>query len=72
VQRAFIEQQAAQCGYCINGMVITIAALLWKTHHPSDEQIRTALDGNLCRCGSHPRIIRAAKHAADLMWKSER
>src|SRR5258708_16452578 len=71
VQRAFIEQQAAQCGYCINGMVMTIAALLWKTHHPTDEQIRIALDGNLCRCGSHPRIIRAAKRAAELMWNSE-
>jgi nicotinate dehydrogenase subunit A len=68
VQVAFLEQQAAQCGYCTNGMVIAIAALLWKNPRPSDEQIRTALDGNLCRCGSHLRILRAVKRAAELMW----
>jgi nicotinate dehydrogenase subunit A len=68
VQVAFIEQQAAQCGYCINGMIITAAALLWKNHHPSEVQIRSALDGNLCRCGSHLRIINAVTQAADLMW----
>jgi len=68
VQLAFIEQQAAQCGYCSNGMIITTAALLWKNHQPSDEQIRSALDGNLCRCGSHLRILRAVKRAAELMW----
>ncbi len=68
VQVAFIEQQSAQCGYCVNGMVITTAALLWKNPHPSDEQIRAALDGNLCRCGSHLRIQRAVKRASELMW----
>lgn len=68
VQVAFIEGQAAQCGYCTNGMIITTAALLWKNPHPSDEQIRTALDGNLCRCGSHLRIVRAVKRASELMW----
>jgi nicotinate dehydrogenase subunit A len=68
VQQAFIEEQAAQCGYCSNGMLIAAAALLWRTSHPTDAQIRAALDGNLCRCGSHPRIIRAVKRAADLMW----
>ncbi len=68
VQLAFIEQQAAQCGYCTNGMIIATAALLWKNHHPSDEQIQTALDGNLCRCGSHVRILHAVKRAAELMW----
>ena len=68
VQVAFIEQQAAQCGYCINGMVITTAALLWKNPHPSDGQIRAALDGNLCRCGSHLRILRAVRRASELMW----
>ena len=67
-QVAFIEQQAAQCGYCTNGMVITTAALLWKNPHPSDAQIREALDGNLCRCGSHLRILRAVKRASELMW----
>ena len=68
VQTAFIEQQAVQCGYCMNGMVITTAALLWKNPHPSDEQVRTALDGNLCRCGSHLRILRAVRRASELMW----
>jgi nicotinate dehydrogenase subunit A len=63
VQRAFIEEQAAQCGYCLNGMIVTTAALLWKTPHPSDIQIREALDGNLCRCGSQVRIMRAVRRA---------
>jgi len=67
VQQAFLEEQAAQCGYCLNGMIITTAALLWKTPHPSDGQIREALDGNLCRCGSHVRILRAVKRAASLL-----
>lgn len=67
VQRAFIEEQAAQCGYCLNGMIITTAALLWKSPHPSDKQIREALDGNLCRCGSHVRIMRAVKRAEVLL-----
>ncbi len=62
-QRAFLEEQASQCGYCLNGMIIATAALLWKTPHPSDAQIRQALDGNLCRCGSHPRILRAVRRA---------
>jgi nicotinate dehydrogenase subunit A len=66
VQRAFIEEQASQCGYCLNGMIIRTAALLWKTPHPSDRQIREALDGNLCRCGSHPRILRAVRRAEAL------
>ncbi len=65
VQRAFIEEQAAQCGYCANGMMMTAAALLWKNSHPTDVQIREALDGNLCRCGSHLRFIRAVKRAAE-------
>jgi nicotinate dehydrogenase subunit A len=68
VQTAFIEEQAVQCGYCVNGMIITTAALLWKNPHPSDEQIRAALDGNLCRCGSHLRILRAVRRASALMW----
>jgi nicotinate dehydrogenase subunit A len=69
VQRAFVEEQAAQCGYCSNGMIMTTAALLWKNAHPTDEQIREALDGNLCRCGTHLRIIRAVKRAAELFEK---
>jgi len=71
VQRAFIEEQAAQCGYCLNGMIITTAALLWKTPHPSDKQIREALDGNLCRCGAHLRIVRAVKRAEALLSDGE-
>ena len=71
VQRAFIEEQAAQCGYCLNGMIITTAALLWKTPHPTDAQIREALDGNLCRCGSHPRILRAVRRAETLLTTVE-
>lgn len=67
VQRAFIDEQASQCGYCLNGMIITTAALLWKNPHPSDRQIRDALDGNLCRCGSHLRILRAVRRAEALL-----
>jgi nicotinate dehydrogenase subunit A len=69
VQRAFIEEQATQCGYCGNGMIMTTAALLSKNPHPTDEQIRQALDDNLCRCGAHLRIIRAVKRAAELFEK---
>lgn len=68
VQQAFIDEQAAQCGYCTNGMMIATAALLFKYHHPSDQVIRAALDGNLCRCGSHLRILRAVRRAEELMW----
>ena len=67
VQRAFLDEQAAQCGYCVNGMIITTTALLWKSPHPSDAQIRQALDGNLCRCGSHLRILRAVRRAEELL-----
>jgi nicotinate dehydrogenase subunit A len=71
VQQAFIEEQAAQCGYCSNGMLIAAASLVWRNQHPTDEQICAALDGILCRCGAHPRIIRAVKRAAELMWQTE-
>ena len=71
VQQAFIDEQASQCGYCLNGMIITTAALLWKTPHPSDKQIREALDGNLCRCGAHLRIVRAVKRAEALLSDGE-
>ncbi|HEX8730619.1 MAG TPA: (2Fe-2S)-binding protein [Ktedonobacterales bacterium] len=71
VQQAFLVEQAAQCGYCSNGMMITAAALIWRTPHPTDAQIRAALDDNLCRCGSHQRIIRAVKRAAALLWDEE-
>ncbi len=64
VQQAFIEEQAAQCGYCLSGMVMTAAALLRRTPRPTEQQIRAALAGNLCRCGSHLRILRAVRRAA--------
>jgi nicotinate dehydrogenase subunit A len=64
VQRAFIAEQAAQCGYCTSGMLIASAGLLHKHPHPDDAQIRAAMDRNLCRCGTHPRVIRAIARAA--------
>jgi len=64
VQKAFIEAQAAQCGYCINGMVMESAAFLAANKNPSDAAIRQALADNLCRCGTHVRIVEAVKRAA--------
>jgi nicotinate dehydrogenase subunit A len=64
VQQAFIDEQAAQCGYCINGMIMESAAFLAKTKNPSEADIRRALANNLCRCGTHARIVRAVKRAA--------
>ena len=64
LQRAFMEEQAAQCGYCINGMIMSAKALLDQTPHPSEAQVREGLAGNLCRCGTHGRIIRAVLRAA--------
>ncbi|HEV2543120.1 MAG TPA: (2Fe-2S)-binding protein [Methylobacterium sp.] len=64
VQAAFIEEQAAQCGYCINGMIMQSAALLNKTPKPDEAAIRQALAQNLCRCGTHLRIVRAVQRAA--------
>lgn len=64
LQTAFIEEQAAQCGYCTSGMIVSAAGLLRRKPHPTDAEIRTALDGNLCRCGTHLRILRAVKRAA--------
>jgi len=64
VQAAFIEEQAAQCGYCTNGMIMTATALLARTPKPSEAEVRTALAGNLCRCGSHVRVLRAVMRAA--------
>ena len=64
VQAAFIAEQAAQCGYCTAGMVMSARALLSRTPRPSEAQVREALAGNLCRCGSHARVIRAVMRAA--------
>ena len=67
IQKAFIEEQAAQCGYCINGMIMTAKALLDRNPNPTDADIKQALAGNLCRCGTHLRIVRAVRRAAVLM-----
>jgi nicotinate dehydrogenase subunit A len=64
VQAAFIEEQAAQCGYCINGMVVAATALLKSNPQPSETQIREALATHLCRCGTHTRIVKAVQRAA--------
>jgi nicotinate dehydrogenase subunit A len=67
LQQAFIDEQAAQCGYCISGILISATALLAKNPHPSDAQVRDALDKHLCRCGTHNRIVRAVLRAAAVM-----
>jgi nicotinate dehydrogenase subunit A len=64
LQRAFIEEQAAQCGYCISGMIMSAKALLDRNPRPSEADVRASLAGNLCRCGTHARIIRAVLRAA--------
>jgi nicotinate dehydrogenase subunit A len=64
LQAAFIAEQAMQCGYCISGILISAAALLRHNPDPSEREVRAALDGNLCRCGSHNRIVRAVLRAA--------
>ena len=64
LQKALLAEQAGQCGYCLPGMVMSAAALLVETPNPSEADIRASLDGNLCRCGSHNRIVRAVKRAA--------
>ena len=65
LQRAFIEEQAAQCGYCANGMIMTAKALLDANPRPSEQEVRTGLAGNLCRCGTHNRIVAAVLRAAN-------
>jgi nicotinate dehydrogenase subunit A len=67
LQRAFIDEQAAQCGYCIAGMIMRAQALLEKNPSPSEAEIRRHLMPNLCRCGTHMRILRAVRRAAELM-----
>ena len=65
LQRAFMDEQAAQCGYCINGMIMTAKELLDRNPKPSEAEVRAELDANLCRCGTHGRIIRAVLNAAE-------
>ncbi|MBR0694849.1 (2Fe-2S)-binding protein [Bradyrhizobium lablabi] len=64
LQRAFIAEQALQCGYCVSGILISAAALLKRNPSPSSSEVKEALDGNLCRCGSHNRMVRAVLRAA--------
>jgi nicotinate dehydrogenase subunit A len=71
IQRAFIEEQAAQCGYCIPGMMMRAQALLQKNPGASDADIRTALEPNLCRCGTHMRILRAVRRAARMLQSAQ-
>jgi aerobic-type carbon monoxide dehydrogenase small subunit (CoxS/CutS family) len=67
VQQAMLDEQAPQCGYCYNGMIVKAAELLSKNARPDERQIRTAMNGHLCRCGTYPSIIRAVQRASELM-----
>jgi nicotinate dehydrogenase subunit A len=64
LQRSFIDEQAAQCGYCSNGMIMAAKVLLDRNRNPSDEEIKNALEDQLCRCGVHNRVVRAVRRAA--------
>ena len=70
VQQAFIDEQAAQCGYCTNGMIMAAKDLLDRNLRPTEADVREALAGNLCRCGTHNRIVRAVLRAAKVMGRS--
>ena len=72
VQQAFIDEQAIQCGYCYNGMIIKAAELLSKIPLPNDAQIRSAMNGHLCRCGTYPRIIKAIQRASQAMARASK
>jgi nicotinate dehydrogenase subunit A len=71
IQRAFMEEQAAQCGYCIAGMMMRAQALLQRNAKPTDDEIRSQLEPHLCRCGTHMRILRAIHRAAHLMQTAD-
>jgi nicotinate dehydrogenase subunit A len=70
LQQAFIDEQAAQCGYCINGMIMTAKGLLERNPHPNDADVRAGLALNLCRCGTHNRIVRAVLRASTAMGRT--
>jgi len=70
VQQALIDEQALQCGYCFNGMIVKASELLSKNPHPTDSQIRSAMNGHLCRCGTYPRVVKAIKRAAAAMTEA--
>src|SRR5882762_4766711 len=67
VQQAMIDEQAVQCGYCYNGMIVKASELLSKTPQPTEAQIRSAMNGHLCRCGTYPRILKAVQRASQMM-----
>jgi nicotinate dehydrogenase subunit A len=67
VQQAMIDEQALQCGYCFNGMIVKASELLSKNPRPTDAQIRSAMNGHLCRCGTYPRVLKAIQHASEKM-----
>ena len=69
LQQAFVEEQAAQCGYCINGMIMSAKELLDRTPRPTVTEVRQGLEGNLCRCGTHGRIIRAVMKASQVIGR---
>jgi len=71
VQQAFLEEGAFQCAYCTSGMIVAATSLLHDHPHPTDEQILAAMDGNLCRCGTYPRILAAVRRASALMAEME-
>jgi aerobic-type carbon monoxide dehydrogenase small subunit (CoxS/CutS family) len=66
VQKAFLDEEAFQCGYCTSGMIFSATALLHEHPHPTDQQIVEYMDGNICRCGTYPRIVAAIKRAAEM------
>jgi aerobic-type carbon monoxide dehydrogenase small subunit (CoxS/CutS family) len=72
VQQAFLDEGAFQCGYCTSGMIMSATSLLRDTHNPSEGQIVEAMNGNVCRCGTYPRIVAAVQHAARLAGKGGR
>jgi aerobic-type carbon monoxide dehydrogenase small subunit (CoxS/CutS family) len=71
IQQALIDEQALQCGYCFNGMIIKASELLSKTPQPSETQIRSAMNGHLCRCGTYPRVLKAIQRASTAMRASK-
>jgi aerobic-type carbon monoxide dehydrogenase small subunit (CoxS/CutS family) len=72
LQQAVIDEQALQCGYCYNGMIVKGAELLSKTPTPTEAQTRTAMNGHLCRCGTYPRVLAAIQRAAAMMAEARR
>lgn len=72
LQQAILDEQAAQCGYCVNGILMSAAALLRETPLPTDAQIRAKVDRNLCRCGTHMRIVRAIQRAANALAAAQK